>query len=913
MEFRLLGPLEVCDDGRSLSLGGPKQRALLTMLLLRANEPVSVDELVDALWGPSPPQTASTSLQNCVSRLRKLVGPDALVWRAGAYELRVPPDQIDLGRFDELVARARESFAVGDPRSASTDLTAALALWRGRALADVAFESFVQTEIARLEERRIVAVEERIDAELQLGHHADLVADLEALVSANPLRERLAAQLMLALYRCGRQADALAVYQRTRGTLVEQLGIRPNPALRKLEQAILLQEPALELEPVPEPLASPQHVPDHELRPVTVLFADLVGSTSLAERLTPSEVKALIGECVGRMSSAVEEHGGTIQAYAGAGICAYFGVPAAHEDDPERAARAALRIVEIVAGYARDIRDAWEIPDFAARVGINSGQTAVGVVRSGDPDAVALGDTTNVAARLKASAEPDTISVGEFAARRLEHRFVLESLGEVELGGRAERASAWRLVRPRRQSKPIATAPLIGREREVATLHAAAEDLRAGRGQVLFVIGEAGIGKTRLLAELRAIAGDDVVWLQGNCLSYGGFASWPFVEALQGWLGVETGEADVSARTKARARLGTLLGPRADDVLGPLARLLRIGVDPFREDRSSPPGTAPAQQIREAYAAWIEALAARQPVVLAIEDLHWASSSTRALAESLLASTDRMPLLLVATSRVEPHSEGWTLRVRALAEFAYRTSELSLGPLAAENAATLLRLLAPGALDDEARKTLVARAEGNPLYLEELLRHLVETGGLVRHRTWTLTVSAASLPPALESLLIARIDLLPHSTRRLAQAAAVIGRTFPVHVLQRVVGGEGFSDDLEALLRADVIRETRRRPDFECSFRHGLLQEAAVATLAPDSRRELSGRAAAAFEATESADEPDHWERLAHYYAQSDDPRKAIDYLERAAARANALAGPARAAELLGHAQTLTTRLAPPS
>src|SRR5207302_10272852 len=190
-----------------------------------------------------------------------------------------------------------------------------------------------------------------------------------------------------------------------------------------------------------------------ELRPVTVLFADVVGSTALGERLSPDEVKALIGECVSRMSAAVEEFGGTIQAYMGDGICAYFGVPAAHEDDPERAARAALRILEVVGQYALDIQQAWAISDFNVRVGINSGQTAVGQVGAADRQTVALGDTTNVAARLQSAAQPGTIVVGERAAHRLRDRFTLEPLGEVAVKGRSEPVASWRLV----ERKQVAT------------------------------------------------------------------------------------------------------------------------------------------------------------------------------------------------------------------------------------------------------------------------------------------------------------------------------------------------------------------------------------------------------------------------------------------------------------------------
>src|SRR5947207_4992836 len=210
---------------------------------------------------------------------------------------------------------------------------------------------------------------------------------------------------------------------------------------------------------------------EDELRPVTALFADIVGSTALGERLLPEEVKALVGECVTRVSGAVEEFGGTIQAYQGDGICAYFGVPAAHADDPERAARAALRIVEIVGAYSEDIRGAWGIDRFNVRVGVNSGPAAVGTVGRAAPQAVALGDTTNVAARLEAAADPGTVLVGDGTARLLERRFVLEERGPLSVKGRARPVRAWRVLQARPSGRSGARTPTVGRDAELAALH----------------------------------------------------------------------------------------------------------------------------------------------------------------------------------------------------------------------------------------------------------------------------------------------------------------------------------------------------------------------------------------------------------------------------------------------------------
>jgi predicted ATPase/DNA-binding SARP family transcriptional activator len=247
LDFRLLGPLEVRDGERTLSLGGRKQRTLLAILLLHANEVVSTDTLIDGLWGERAPKTAGTALQVYVSNLRKLLSPERLETRSPGYLLHVQPEELDLARFERLAAEGNGD----DPEATATALAEALSLWRGRPLADFAYDPFAQGEIARLEELRLGAIERRIAAELQLGRHAELVGELEALVAEHPLRERLREQLILTLYRCRRQAEALEAYQDARRTLVDELGIEPSAELRELEQAILRQEPALA--PRPEP------------------------------------------------------------------------------------------------------------------------------------------------------------------------------------------------------------------------------------------------------------------------------------------------------------------------------------------------------------------------------------------------------------------------------------------------------------------------------------------------------------------------------------------------------------------------------------------------------------------------------------------------------------------------------------
>ena len=260
MEFGILGSLAVWVDGRELALGGAKQRALLAVLLLRANELVPTARLVEELWGEVPPATSVKAVQGYVSRLRKVLGEAVLETRPGGYVLRVEPRALDVRRFEELVEQGRRLLANGAAEEAEPVLREALALWRGPPLADFQYESFARNEIGRLEELRLVALEQRLSADLALGRAAEVVPELEALVREHPLREGTRGLLILALYRAGRQADALAAYQDARAAFVDELGLDPSQALQQLEKAILNQDPALDLPVVTrKPRPRPSH------------------------------------------------------------------------------------------------------------------------------------------------------------------------------------------------------------------------------------------------------------------------------------------------------------------------------------------------------------------------------------------------------------------------------------------------------------------------------------------------------------------------------------------------------------------------------------------------------------------------------------------------------------------------------
>ncbi|MBA3262957.1 MAG: winged helix-turn-helix domain-containing protein [Thermoleophilaceae bacterium] len=405
MEFRILGPLAVSHEGRLLPLGGAKQSALLAILLLHANEIVSSDRLVEELWS-RPPESARAALQVYVAQLRKRLEPGRargapgrmILTRAPGYLLGVQPDQLDSERFERLLAEARSArTAAGGPRAASELLGEALSLWRGPALADFVYEPFAQAEIARLEELRVATLEERIDDDLALGAHAKLVAELGALVREHPLREKLRGQLMLALYRGGRQAEALVAYREAHRTLDAEIGIAPSTALQRLQQQILAQDPALEVptRPVRE---APDEVevgapPPEALKTVTVLS---VGPTAQADE-DPETLRYLDDIRRDVASKAIERHGGRVERAEGHELLGVFGVPFAHEDDALRAVRAAVEIRDRLVAVGEEVGS-----DTGVRAGIATGEVVTAGSRPGGT--VAAGPPIVLAQELEAAA-----------------------------------------------------------------------------------------------------------------------------------------------------------------------------------------------------------------------------------------------------------------------------------------------------------------------------------------------------------------------------------------------------------------------------------------------------------------------------------------------------------------------------
>jgi class 3 adenylate cyclase/tetratricopeptide (TPR) repeat protein len=626
-----------------------------------------------------------------------------------------------------------------------------------------------------------------------------------------------------------------------------------------------------------------------ERKQVTVLFADVAGFTTLAEQLDPEVVHEIINRCFEGITAEVHRFEGTINQYTGDGVMALFGAPIAHEDSPRRAVHAAL-------GIQRAIRDVAQVLQaerglsLQMRIGVNTGLVVVGKI--GDDlrmDYTAVGDTTNLAARLQQMAQPESVVISAATHQQVAGFFETRDLGELQVKGRAP-VHAFEVRRPRGRRTRFDVAvergltPLVGRERELATLHERFSEIKAGRGQVVGIAGEAGMGKSRLVLEFRralAQASEAVTWLEGHCISIGQANPFlPFIEQLREIFQTDEfdGEPEIIAKIgQGMRRMGEL------EAHIPAIRYL-LSVDPGDLALATMEGAARRRQLFAALRALPIRGAQLRPLVLVVEDLHWIDTSSEEFLNFMLDAVAGVPLLLLMTYRI-----GYT------PPFGSRSFYTTLTLHSFSEAETLAmagHVLGSAQFPEEIQTALMEKAEGVPLFIEEVTRTLLDLGVLQRENSsyrLVKSLSEVSVPDTIQGIIMARLDRLGDDGKRTVQLASVIGRQFLVRLLARIAG---LSDRLEGLLRElqalEIIYEQGLLPEPAYIFKHAVIQDVAYNSLLIQRRKALHRAVGEAIEELYQDRLEEHYAELAHHFSRGEVWDKALGYLRQAGARAAA-------------------------
>ncbi|HET9773079.1 MAG TPA: BTAD domain-containing putative transcriptional regulator [Acidimicrobiia bacterium] len=872
-------------EGDYLSFRGGRERALLALLVLNANRIVSADRLAEDLWSGDPPEGAIRSLRVYVSRLRQALGVagQVVVTRPSGYLLQVDPDAVDALRFEQLVARGRVNRSAGDHTGAAATLREALGLWRGPALADVADAPFARVEASRLEEGRLAALEDRIEADLACGRHGEVTAELEALTREHPFRERLWSQRLVALYRSGRQADALRAYQDLRSTLREQLGIEPGPALQHLEGAILRHDPELDrhlggtgfLPPGPPAQAGEEAGAGGAV--VTFLFTDLVGSTELLDDLGEEAAEQTRRTHFGLLRGAVTAHGGSEVKSLGDGLMVAFASPLA-------ALRCAVEMQTTLSGAPPRAGKA-----LAIRVGLHAGQP---MRDEGDFHGTPVVVAKRLCDRAGGGQILASVLVSDLIGSRSDE-FAFRHLGPLPLKGLAapvaacevlpraavETASSGATAAPGRLPQPLSRQerlPLVGREGELSLLDEIWLATDSGQRQLVLLAGDPGIGKSRLAAEFARTAHDrGTLVLFGRCDEGMGVPYQPFVEALSRYL-----------RQAPHLFLGRLAGELVRLVPEVGERIHGLP-PPLRSD----PETE-RYRLFDAVAAWLGAASEATPVLFVIEDLHWATKPTLLLLSHLLRSDEDLRLLLMVTFRDTPLDMTPDL-ADLVAELLRQpgVGRVRLAGLTEPGVGALMEAQAGHDLDDEGwalARIVHDETAGNPFYVGEMLRLLAEKGDIVRRDgRWVPGQPLAQLdvPDSVRDVVERRLTRLPDRTSEMLALAAVLGERFELALLAQA-SGESDRSIIETLRPAVSARLVTETDAGSYQFTHALVRSALEDALGPTRAVQLHRAAGFAVEAVHAGRLDPHLPQLAHHFAEAREVQKGIAYASRAGDRA---------------------------
>jgi class 3 adenylate cyclase len=867
VELGVLGPLTVRQYGLPVAVPGAKARALLTVLGLHSGSVVAADTLVELLWGDDPPRTATKALQTHISSLRRTLGDGFVLTQGTGWVLGAT--EVDATRYELATSLGRDAILTGDPSQAVTRFDEALTLWRG--VPELPDSRRGTSEQTRWIEGHAALVEDRADALLATGRAAEIIGELEAAIADAPLRERRWGQLILALYRAGRQGEALGAFQRARSLLADELGVDPGPDLRRLESAIVAQDASLEL-PVSQHLSV-------VTRAVTFLLTDIEGSTAAWE--TDAEAMAV---ALARHDEIVEQvvtsRGGRLVKTRGEGD-ATFSV----FDRPSAAAAAAVELQEAIR------HEPWELlAPMRIRVALHTGEVEL---RDGDY----FGRAVNRAARLRSLAAGGQIlcsgATAELVIDSLADDVLLVDLGMRQLKNlarpehvfelRLETADESRAATPdapmERPALPAVLAgpgPFVGRKSELEGLLAAWQTTLSAGMRAVLIAGEPGVGKTRLAGEWSRLAFEQgAVVLYGRCDEDLGAPYQPFAEALRSLVPC----LGASRLRKLRGSEALLpLVPGLTDVLPDLAAPTRADADTER------------YALFDAVVALLGVASADAPVVLILDDLHWAAKSTLLLLRHILRFGEHARVQIVGTYRSTDLDRAHPLA--AMLADLHRDGSANRLQLSGLDEDDVTALVAEAGYDDEElARALASVTGGNPFFLIEALRHVDESGG-----RW----DPSTLPQGVREAVSRRLSRLPAETNKALAAAAVVGSRFALDLVERVVG-EDLVDAFDEASKAGIVIE---EPGGRYRFNHAIVRQSLLAELASVRRMRLHQRIATTLESEPGADD-ELLAELAHHYfecAWAGNAAKAVEYCRRAADQAMARLAYEGAADLYDRA-----------
>jgi class 3 adenylate cyclase len=571
-----------------------------------------------------------------------------------------------------------------------------------------------------------------------------------------------------------------------------------------------------------------------ERKLVTVLFADVANFTALSEKVDPEEIHGIMDGCFKILMDEIHKYEGTINQFTGDGVMALFGAPLAHEDHAVRACHASLAIQHALTEYGEKLKKTCGI-DFKMRIGLNSGPVVVGAI--GDDlrmDYTAIGDTINLASRMESIAQPGAVLVSGHTQRLARDFFTFSSLGPLQVKGKEDPQDAYELmgsseVKTRLEASAVSgLTRFVGRAKEMETLQDALEKARSGQGQVVGIVGEAGVGKSRIIFEMRHLF-PEYTYLEGRCLHYGSSMAYlPFLDVLRSYFGIKEGEREFLINKKMKEKLASVDA----SLIPPFQDLLSLDSD---ETYQSLEPKQKRERIFEALRDLFIRESQKAPLVLIVEDLHWIDKTSEEFLDYLIGWLATTPVLLIILYRPE-YTHRWASKSFYT---SIRVDQLSI-PTSSE---LVQSILSEGEIVPELRDLILGKAAGNPLFMEELTHSLLENGSIQKKEdryVLSMKLSDIQVPDTIQGIIAARIDRLDESLKRIMHVASVIGREFAFRILQSITEmKEELKGHLLNLQGLEFIYEKRLFPELEYIFKHALTQEVAYNSLLLARRREI--------------------------------------------------------------------------